>query len=168
MAMAADDQHIVVQRIRRLRKVVWHPALRRLMRLGGCFQPERLVWPHLVELPTELVKTLLLLQGVRAGRSRGFRLERPVHPLMLAVLLRVGRLCSLMRDAQSQPPGRQPGQSGQARRRERGAIVAADDPRQAMLIEDLVEGLAGLLVVVPSRACTASKKRLCTSVAVSG
>ena len=66
--------------------------------------------PFGVELGREGVEAGLLLQGVGAGRSSGFLLEREVHALVAAVLLRVAWLDALDRDAEPEPPDRQPGQ----------------------------------------------------------
>jgi len=60
-----------------------------------------------IELHLEGVELSLLLQEVGAGGSGGFFLQRQVHALMAAVLLRVTGLYALNADAQSQPPDRQ-------------------------------------------------------------
>ena len=63
-----------------------------------------------IELADESVEAVLLLEAVCAGRSCGLGLERPVHALVSAVLLRAAGLDAFDGDAEPQPPDRQPGE----------------------------------------------------------
>ena len=94
---------------------------------------ERFVRTFLVVMRSEPVKARLLLSGVRCRRGRGLCLQRAMHALMSAVLLRRGRMDEVRGDAELHPPGRQFGEAARAARAERRAIVAADRQRQAML-----------------------------------
>lgn len=84
-----------------------------------------------VELAHEGVETLLLLQAVGSGRTRGFLFEREMHPLVTAVLLRSSR---------PDPP---PGQFGEIEQRigagEGHAVVGADCLGQAAVAEQPLE-----------------------------
>ena len=65
--------------------------------------------PLLVVLLDEVIEVRLLLQEVEGGGLGGFLLERQMHALMAAVLLRIARLDALEVDAEAQPPDRQLG-----------------------------------------------------------
>jgi hypothetical protein len=62
------------------------------------------VRPLGVELFPEGVEAVLLLQAVHARRTDGFLLERAMHALVAAVLLRRARLDAFDLDAEPQPP----------------------------------------------------------------
>jgi len=57
-----------------------------------------------VELLQEGIELGLLLQQIGAGRARGFFLQRQVHALMPAVLLRMSGSDAFDGDTQAQPP----------------------------------------------------------------
>ena len=59
------------------------------------------MWPVLVVARDEGIEARLLLQHIRGGGFGGFGFERPVHPLVAAVVLRMARLAPLDRNAQS-------------------------------------------------------------------
>lgn len=59
---------------------------------------------------------------------------------MLTVLLRPPRLDPVRRDAELDPPHREPGEPADRLRRERRPVVDADGPRQPVLSEEAVEG----------------------------
>src|SRR6516165_175868 len=101
---------------------------------------ERFMWPVVVEVVAETVKPRLLL-GRRGGRrARGLRLERGMHALVTAILLRRTGLNPLQANAQLGPLHRQPGQAARAAARgKRTAIVAADRPRQTQLAKGLLD-----------------------------
>ncbi len=81
----------------------------------------------------------------RRRRGRGLRLQRAMHALMPAVLLRRGRMDEVRRDAELHPPNRQLGEAASAPRTERRAIVAADRQRQAVLAESPLKTRANAL-----------------------
>jgi hypothetical protein len=58
----------------------------------------------LVKDRDELIEATLLLQGVLGSRLGGFLLEREVHALVAAVLLRMAGLYALEVDVEAQPP----------------------------------------------------------------
>jgi hypothetical protein len=63
--------------------------------------------PLLVEGADELIEASLLLEEVLGGGLGGLLLERQMHALMAAVLLRVSGLDALDIDPEPQPPHRQ-------------------------------------------------------------
>src|SRR6185369_4671518 len=83
--------------------------------------------PLVVEFLDEGIEAGLLLQGVHFRRPGRFPLQRQVHALVAAVLLRLAGLDALDRDAQAQPPDRQLREVEQAVRTcERNAVIGAD------------------------------------------
>jgi hypothetical protein len=62
------------------------------------------MWPLVVILFDESVEARLLLQDVRRGRLGGLRLQRQMHPLMPAILLRMAGLDALDLDPETEPP----------------------------------------------------------------
>ena len=99
------------------------------------------MWPFGIEFLNEVVEAGLLLQAVHAGRSGCLFLQREMHALVAAVLLRVARLDALDGDAEPQPPDRELGEIEEAvRTGERHAIVGPDGLGQATLVEELLEG----------------------------
>ena len=98
---------------------------------------QRFVWALLVVVPAEGVKAGLLFGRVRRGRARRLCLERAMHALMSAVLLRRGRMDEVRLDAELDPPRRQARKTACAARPERRAIIAADRKRQAMSVKCL-------------------------------
>lgn len=82
----------------------------------------------------------LLRSCVRAGWLYRVLLQRPVHPLVRPVVLRLAGARSLQPDAELEKPYRQFGKTEQgARRAERDAIVGADHLRKAVLAEGVLE-----------------------------
>ena len=94
-----------------------------------------------IEFLDEGVEAGLLLKAVHTGRTRCFLLQRKVHALVAAILLRVTRLDALDADAEAQPPD---GQLGEVEKGigagEGDAIVGADCVWQAALAKELLEG----------------------------
>jgi len=84
----------------------------------------------------ESVESLLLLEQVVRSRSRRFGLERAVHALVCAVLLRVPRVDPMVSDPEPLPPDGQSRQAKQARRCERCAVVRQNSDRESVLAED--------------------------------
>jgi len=85
------------------------------------------VRPLLVVNADEVLEAFLLLQEVERSGLGSFVLQRQVHALMAAVLLRLAGLDALQADAQTQPPdgqAREPEQSPGGG--ERRAVVGAD------------------------------------------
>src|SRR5512141_131542 len=85
--------------------------------------------------------------GFFGDRRRRSALDLPgnvaMHPLMSAILLRMAGHDPLQPDAQTQPPGRKPGQTSRAGQgSKRTAVVGPDDRRQAVTLEYLDKCLA--------------------------
>ncbi len=78
----------------------------------------------------EGVEARLLGSRVRRRRCRRVLLQRPVHALVTAVLLRAARSDPLEPDAELQPVRRKPAQAARAGARKRRPVVAADRLRQ--------------------------------------
>jgi hypothetical protein len=66
--------------------------------------PKTLVRAFVVELVPEVIELPLLKPEVPRRRLCRLLLQRPVHPLMLAVLLRVARLNQIQLDPKVDPP----------------------------------------------------------------
>src|SRR5437762_7082159 len=92
--------------------------------------------PLLVEGGDELIETRLLLQEVLGGRLGGLLLERQMHALMAAVLLRVARLDAFDVDPQPQPPHRQAGEAEEGVGAGKGSsVIGANRCRQAEVLK---------------------------------
>ena len=90
-----------------------------------------------VEFADEDIEAFLLLQAVEARRSGSFLLQREVHALVPAVLLRMPRLDPFDRDAEPEPPYRELGDIEQGVGLTLRQAVS-DDARSA--VEGAVEG----------------------------
>src|SRR3569833_2344212 len=97
------------------------------------------MWSLLIEFLDEGVEAFLLLEQIRLGRTSRFLLERAVHSLVRAVLLGLAGLDAFVLDAELQPFDRELSEPGQAARRKRRSVVAADDARHAVLAEEPLE-----------------------------
>src|ERR1043166_1345587 len=96
--------------------------------------------PLVVVVLDELIKASLLLQEVLARRLGGFLLQRQVHALVSAVLLRLPGLDTLERDPQAQPPHRELAQAEERGGAGEGhAVVGADRAWQAVVLESALE-----------------------------
>jgi hypothetical protein len=105
----------------------------------GSLHVERLVWAFCVELLDELIKRGLLLHAVHDWCSGGLSLQRQMHALATAILLRVSWLDAFDGDAEAQPPDGQFGEIEQCvGAGERDAVVGSDGVRQAALGEQAV------------------------------
>ena len=97
---------------------------------------ERLVRALVVELSDEAVELALLRSEAVRWRPGGLVLERAVHALMTAILLRMARLNAFNADPQPEPPDGKLAQLEQGVGRSEGnAVIAADVRRQAALLE---------------------------------
>ena len=87
-----------------------------------------------IELVDERVEACLLLQNVHAWRAGGLVLERKMHALVTAVLLRLSGFDSLDLDAEPEPPDREFGEIEKCIGTCEGhPVVRADGCRQAAL-----------------------------------
>src|SRR5450755_999 len=95
---------------------------------------ESLMGSDVVEVLAEVLEPGLLLGRARGGWAGGLGLERAVHALVTAVLLRLAQLDSLELNPELDPMNREPGQAPGTGRAGKGvAIVASDGSRQAQL-----------------------------------
>src|SRR5216684_6727363 len=111
---------------------------------GRTLHGERLVWPFGIEFLGKVVEAGLLMQAVHSGRSGCFFLQREMHALVAAVVLRVARLDALDGDAEAKPSQREFGEIEEGvRTGERHAIVGPDRLGWAALLEEVLEGSDG-------------------------
>src|SRR5690349_15754782 len=103
--------------------------------------------PFGVEVVTELIEALLLLLEGLLRRTCGLGLQRAMHPLVSAVLFGMSWHNPLDADAKTNPPERQSGESAQARRAERTAVVRENGPRKAVLAKDALERAASMFML---------------------
>jgi hypothetical protein len=115
---------------------------------------QRFMGPEFVVLAPEGIEAALL---VPAGRGRGARrrpLERPVHPLVAAVLLRLARLDQLGIDPQPHPPDAELGEAAERPGGKRDAVVGTEDFRESVLSEQPLEDGPALSVGGAGEAAT--------------
>src|SRR5581483_15790 len=94
-----------------------------------------------IELGHEVVKTGLLLQEVCAWGPGRLFLQGQVHALVSPVLLRMAGLDALDLDAEPEPPDGELGEIEEAVGAGKGnAVVGADRPWSAALVEELLKG----------------------------
>src|SRR5690349_15845422 len=93
----------------------------------------------MVELLPEVIELHLLRSHGMARWSRRLCLERAMHALMAAVLLRIAGLDQLRQHAQSYPPGRESGESCQRVGGEGHTVVGSDQLWQSVLVEQTRE-----------------------------
>src|SRR2546428_472825 len=129
-----------------------NPVCTRVSGVGECYKNSRgillcgcLRRTLVIERLAEDVEAALLRREAARRRARGLRLQGPVHPFMPAVLVRAPGLDELRQDAETYPPRREPRQAGQRGRGERHAVVAANPPRQPILVEQPCEDRFGLV-----------------------
>jgi hypothetical protein len=104
----------------------------------------RFVGARVVVLLAEAIESGLLSGLVLLRRACGFRLERPVQALMPAVLLRPSRFNALVPDAELDPPDTQRREAAESRHGKGYAVIAANGPRQAVLVKSALEDGLGL------------------------
>jgi hypothetical protein len=111
---------------------------RRPVSLRGILHVECLMRPLIVVAIDEIIELGLLLQEVAGSRLGGLQLERQVHALVAAVLLRVAGFDAFDRNAEPEPSDRE---FGQVEERigacEGDAVVGADGVWQTELLEDI-------------------------------
>jgi hypothetical protein len=139
-------------RIRGLSELGRHPSWRLAIERRRGALAQHLVGALVVVYLAEAVESGLLIDLVPLRRAGGFRLERPVHAFMTAVLLRPSRLNPLVPDAELDPPDTQLREAAEGRRG-KGRAVRREVPF----------GLLTLPRVTPNRACVSSDRRLETS-----
>src|SRR6202163_400400 len=99
----------------------------------------------LVEGADELIEARLLLQEVPGGGLGGFLLERQMHALMPAVLLRMAGLDALDADTQAQPPDRELGQSEERVGTGKGApVIGANRSGQPEVLKSALKDGKGV------------------------
>lgn len=96
----------------------------------------------LVVLAPEQVKGLLLEEEVRPGGHGGLQLQREMHSLVLAVLLRLSGNDALEPNAEPEQPDRERRETTGAGRRERRAVVGPDRGGETELAKRGVEHAA--------------------------
>ena len=139
MPLLAGDDVAVVEGIGELGQAGEAAAARRC-RAGRGLHGQRLVRAVGVEFLDEGVEAGLLAEAVRGGGAGGLLLEGQVHALVAAVLLRLARGDALERDAEPEPPDREPRQAVEPAAGEGHPVVGADRGRQAALLEQPVKG----------------------------
>ena len=82
-----------------------------------------------VELGPPVIEALLLSGHVALRGPRRLRFERPVHPFMGPVLLRLPGVDALVVDPELDPPDREPAQTANGLGRERRPVVRPDRRR---------------------------------------
>src|SRR3546814_6550706 len=101
---------------------------------------ERVVGAFAVELADKIIETGLLLQDVGAARAGRLLLQRQVHALVAAVLLRLAWFDAFDLNAEPEPPDRElrqvvePVGAGEG-----NAVVRADGVGQAALLEQALK-----------------------------
>src|SRR5207249_3148443 len=98
---------------------------RRLPEFGRGLLIESFVRALLVEVLAEAIETVLLFGDRRCCRLRCLGLERAVHALMSAVVLRARRWNVARLDAELEPPYRQARKPASASRAKGGSIVGS-------------------------------------------
>ena len=106
--------------------------------------------PLVVVAADEVVEAGLLLEDVLRGRSGGLDLQRPMHPLVPAVLLRMAGRDAFDLDPESQPPDRELAEVEQSLRAGEGnAVIGPDHRGQPELFEGAIEHAEG--IALPGR-----------------
>src|SRR5438876_6450213 len=143
--VGADVPDFEAVRVLEGRQPIRHRPRRRAVTRRRRLLVERLMGPLVIELLAEDVEAALLRRETARRRPRGLRLQGTVHPFMPAVLVRAPGLDELRQDAETDPPRRELRQAGQRGRGERHAVVAANPPRQPILMEQPREDGLGLV-----------------------
>jgi hypothetical protein len=105
---------------------------------------ERLMGAERVVLVAPPIEAALLVAPAVARRPRAFALERQMHALVPAVLLRGAGLDEIGDDAEADPPDRERGEAPEGLGGEGDAVIGADAPGEAVLAEEALEDGPGL------------------------
>ena len=97
---AANPAHNVMGWIVVRLDTPWHSPARWLVEFSGSFHAYRFMRPHLVEVFSKAIELPLLCLHAAGRRDRSLLLERTMHPLVSAILLRFPRLDQLGVDPQ--------------------------------------------------------------------
>jgi len=145
-SVAADPSDLEVSRVFHVGEAAWEGSVGRPV--GGCRCPlsQAFVGPVVVVLLPERVEPDLLLVVVCGGRPGGLGLQGPMHPLVTAVLLRMGGLDQLGEDPEPDPPDGEPRETPDGGGREGSSVVGADPSGQTVLAEEALEDGLGELV----------------------
>src|SRR4051794_4107487 len=149
LSVAAHPAHGLIIGIVRL---AWSSAVgprRRIIVLRRRRLAERLVRSLLVEGGAECIEAPLLLAQRCRRRARGVLLEREVHALVPAILLRTAWLDPLRQHAGLDQPPPEPRQPARRHTGERRAVIGAHYPWQAELKERRLKDRPHLLAVDP-------------------
>jgi len=137
LARGTHAADLVIGVVPRVLNAIRHGSLRWHVEFVRGSLAQRFVRALLVVVPAEGVEAGLLFGRVRRGWARRLCLERAMHALMSAILLRRGRMDEVRLDAELDPPRRQARKTACAARPERRPIIAADRKRQAMSVKCL-------------------------------
>jgi hypothetical protein len=114
---------------------------RRGVDFSGTLHAKGFVRPLAVVLLNECIELGLPLKEVGSGGECGFLLEREVHALVAAVLLRMTGANAFDANAQAQPPHREAGKVEQSVGRGEGnAAAGTNGARQTPFFEKTLEG----------------------------
>src|SRR5207245_1924202 len=127
------------------RQPIRHRPRRRAVTRRRRLLVERLMGPLVIELLAEDVEAALLRRETARGRPGRLRFQLAMHPFMPAVLIRAPGLDELRQDPEADPPRRELRQARQRGGGERHAVVAANPPRQPILVEQPREDGLGLV-----------------------
>src|SRR3546814_3473480 len=130
---------------------------------------ERVVGAFAVELADKIIETGLLLQDVGAGRAGRLLLQRQVHALVAAVLLRLAWFDAFDLNAEPEPPDRElrqvvePVGAGEG-----NAVVRADGVGPAALLEKALNDRTDASPFTPIEDSAGEKKPRALNVAGTG
>src|SRR5260370_1778403 len=122
-------------RVVRFRHARRKPARRRLIDRRRRLHLQRFVGTHLIVFLAKTVQRPLLLAPVGRRRLSRLLLQRAIHALVPALLLRMSPIDPFRHDPQLDPPHRPPRQPGHRPRSKRRAVIGADGLRHAVLAE---------------------------------
>src|SRR5438876_5455700 len=117
------------------RQPIRHRPRRRAITRRRRLLIEGLVRPLVVELRAKDIEAPLLSGEAARGWPGRLRLQRAMHPFMPAILIRATGLDELRQDSEADPPRRELRQARQRGGGERHAVVAANPPRQPILVK---------------------------------
>src|SRR6266581_2647748 len=142
--VGADVPDFEAVRVLEGRQPIRHRPRRRAVTRRRRLLVDRLMGPLVIELRAEDVEAALLRRETARGRPGRLRFQRAMHPFMPAVLIRAPGLDELRQDPEADPPRRELRQARQRGGGERHAVVAANPPRQPILMEQPREDGLGL------------------------